>query len=59
LVHRDDILATLLDIKISKVKKALLEEEHRKAANAGADASLMEVTATSLMISALEIEDMQ
>jgi hypothetical protein len=47
------------DVNISMVKKHLLEEEHRKAALAGADASLMEVTATSLIINGLEIEDMQ
>jgi hypothetical protein len=48
-----------VDVKISMVKKHLLAEEHRKATLAGADASLMEVTATSLIINGLEIEDMQ
>ena len=47
------------DVKLSAVKKKLLEQEHAMAAKAGADASLMEVTATSLIIAALEIEDLQ
>jgi hypothetical protein len=47
------------DVKLSAVKKKLLEQEHATAAKAGADASLMEVTATSLIIAALEIEDLQ
>jgi hypothetical protein len=52
-----DLIAS--DVKISLVKKKLLEQEHATAAKAGVDASLMEVTATSLIIAALEIEDLQ
>jgi hypothetical protein len=52
-----DLIAS--DVKISLVKKKLLKQEHATAAKAGVDASLMEVTATSLIIAALEIEDLQ
>jgi hypothetical protein len=46
-------------VKISEVKKNLLAKEHTNAAQAGADASLMEITATSLIIAALDIEELQ
>jgi hypothetical protein len=53
-------IGTLLpDVKISDVKKKLLAKEHSNAAQAGADASLMEITATSLIIAALDIEVLQ
>jgi hypothetical protein len=47
------------DVKIADVKKRLLAEEYANVTKAGADTSLMQVTATSLIIVALEIEDLQ
>jgi hypothetical protein len=47
------------ELSLANVKKKLSEEEHVKAAAAGVDAPVIDMTASALMIYGLEIEETQ
>jgi hypothetical protein len=46
-------------VSLANVKKMLADEEHQKASITGADVTALDITASSLIINALEIEESQ
>jgi hypothetical protein len=44
---------------MTKIKNELSKEEHVRAAASGADATVLEITPSSFIITALEIEETQ
>jgi hypothetical protein len=53
------LLMETTELSLANVKKKLSEEEHMKATAAGADVPVIEMTASALVISGLEIEQSQ